>query len=387
MADNRLKPDYNQQDPYRHVAAGRKAIGALILAALVALGALLLADRSADGQELRFFRIGTGTAGGTYFPIGGMIASAISGPPGAPDCEHGGTCGVPGLIAVALTTEGSVANIEMLQSGIIEAAMVQADVAFWAVTGTGPFTGQPPMVDIAAIGRLYTEQLHVVVDAESEIHEFADLAGHRVSLGPIGSGTLVLSRSLLEAFGLAEDDMDAFYLRPEESADLLAEGGLDAFLIVGGAPILAVADLAERHDIRLVPVDGAEVIQLIYQQPFLVSTRISGASYEGVEAQRTLGVGSLLVVRRSLDNDTVYRLTRALWHPTTSTLLTNSHPRGRDIVMVDAMRGVPIPIHPGAEAFYRLVGLAPRSTDQPSLRPENTPESLAEAQALLSPQG
>lgn len=378
MADNRLKPDYDQQDPYRHVNAGRKALGALILAVLVALGALLFADRSAEGQELRFFRIGTGTAGGTYFPIGGMIASSISGPLGAPDCTRGGTCGVPGLIAVALTTEGSVANIEMLQSGLIEAAMVQADVAFWAVTGTGPFTGQPPMVDIAAIGRLYTEQLHVVVDAESDIWELPDLAGHRVSLGPIGSGTLVLSRSLLEAFDMSEEDMDAFYLRPEESADLLAESGLDAFLIVGGAPVLAVSDLAERHDIRLVPVDGAEVIQLIYNQPFLVNTRISGTSYHNVQAQRTLGVSSLLVVRRSLDDDTVYRLTRALWHPTTSTLLTNSHPRGRDIVLVDAMRGVPIPIHPGAEAYYRLVGLAPRDSSQPSVRPEQAPPSLAE---------
>ncbi|MEM7445595.1 MAG: TAXI family TRAP transporter solute-binding subunit [Pseudomonadota bacterium] len=387
MSDDRLKPDYDNQDPYRHVAAGRKAVGALILALLLALAAILFVDRSAEGQELRFFRIGTGTAGGTYFPIGGMIASAISGPPGAPDCEHGGTCGVPGLIAVALTTEGSVANIEMLQDGLIEAAMVQADVAFWAATGTGPFVGQQPMVDIAAIGRLYTEQLHVVVDADSEIHEFADLVDHRVSLGPIGSGTLVLARSLLDAFGISEQDMDAQYLRPEEAADLLADGDLDAFLIVGGAPVLAVADLAMRHDIRLVPIDGAEVIQLIYDQPFLVNTRISGSSYQGVEAQRTLGVGSLLVVRRSLDDDTVYRLTRALWHPTTSTLLTNSHPRGRDIVLVDAMRGVPIPLHPGAEAYYRLVGIAPLEGGRPAISPAEAPPSLAEARRATSPEG
>ena len=78
-----------------------KNLGKLFATALVSLLAM---GNVAQAQDMTFFRIGTGGAGGTYFPIGGLIANAISSPPGARSCEKGGTCGVPGLIAIAVST-------------------------------------------------------------------------------------------------------------------------------------------------------------------------------------------------------------------------------------------------------------------------------------------
>lgn len=114
--------------------AGGRLPAALALAAMLAAaaaGAVL-------AQDLRFFRIGTGTTGGTYFPIGGLIANAVSNPPGARPCERGGSCGVPGLIAVAQSTSGSVENLEKLSAKAFESALSQADVAYWAYRGAGP---------------------------------------------------------------------------------------------------------------------------------------------------------------------------------------------------------------------------------------------------------
>ena len=101
-------------------------------------------------QDIRFFRIGTGGTAGTYYPIGGLLANAISNPPGSRACADGGSCGVPGVVATAVATNGSVANINGIQSGQLESGFTQSDVAFWAFTGTGIYDGKPKVGGPAA---------------------------------------------------------------------------------------------------------------------------------------------------------------------------------------------------------------------------------------------
>src|SRR5208282_1765360 len=91
-------------------------------------------------DELRFFRIGTAATTGTYFQLGGMLANVISKPPGSRDCDQGGSCGVPGLVAVAQATPGSDWNAAEVWAGQLESALVQADIAHWAYAGTWPAT-------------------------------------------------------------------------------------------------------------------------------------------------------------------------------------------------------------------------------------------------------
>src|SRR5215831_1254222 len=178
----------------------------------------------AAAQEITFFRIGTGGTAGTYFPIGGLIANAISNPPGSRPCNDGGSCGVPGLVATSVASNGSVANAAAIGAGTAQSGFVQSDVAYWAFTGTGVYEGRPKIDVLRAIANLYPESFQLVVRRGSSIKSVADLRGKRVSLDEPGSGTLVDARLILAAYGLSEKDLKAEYLPAQQVADKLKEG-------------------------------------------------------------------------------------------------------------------------------------------------------------------
>src|SRR5207248_3078811 len=131
----------------------------------------------------------TAATGGSFFEIGGVVAGAISGPAGGPPCGHGGTCGVPGLVAVAQATPGSIENLRMINGGQIESGFAQADLAGWAYHGIKIFAETGPQRQLRTIASLFPEAAHLVVRADSPIHKLADLKGKRISLGESGSGT------------------------------------------------------------------------------------------------------------------------------------------------------------------------------------------------------
>src|SRR5512140_2100624 len=142
------------------------------------LGMTLSALPAAAQQDITFFRIGTGGTAGTYYPIGGMIANAISNPPGSRPCADGGSCGVPGLVATAVASNGSVANINGIQSGQMESGFTQSDVAYWAYTGTGVYEGKPKVTDLRLIANLYPETIHVVARKGAGIGHAGRRANH-----------------------------------------------------------------------------------------------------------------------------------------------------------------------------------------------------------------
>ena len=166
-----------------------------LASAFAALALLFSAAGAAPAEEakLTFFRIGNGSTAGTYYPIGGIIAAAISNPPGGAPCADGGACGVPGLLASAMATAGSVENVEAIGRGRLESGFAQADVAHWAQTGTGNFAGLPPIENLRAIATLYPETLHIVARADAGIHSLADLRGKRVGI-IISGGNVDLAR-------------------------------------------------------------------------------------------------------------------------------------------------------------------------------------------------
>ncbi|SEH69035.1 TAXI family TRAP transporter solute-binding subunit [Paracoccus alkenifer] len=327
-------------------------------AGLTAAVVMALGATTASAQELQFFRIATGGTAGTYFPIGGLLANAISNPPGSRACEDGGACGAPGLVATAVASNGSVANVNGINGGTIESGFSQSDVAYWAYTGTGVWEGQPPVEDLRAIANLYPESIHLVARANAGIESVADLAGKKVSLDEPGSGTLVDARLILGAWGLSESDITPEYLKPNQAADLMRDGHMDAFFFVGGFPAGAIAELATSIPIKLVPLSGAEADAVIGEYGFFASNTVPAGTYNGVDEDVvTLAVGAQWITSAKQPDDLVYEITRALWNDNSRQLLDAGHAKGREILLENALDGVGIPLHPGAARFYSEAGL------------------------------
>lgn len=323
----------------------------------LAAAAVMAATGAAAAQEMTFFRIGTGGTSGTYYPIGGLLANAISAPPGSRPCEDGGACGVPGLVASALASNGSVANVNAIVGGTLESGFAQGDVATWAQTGTGIWEGKPPADTLRAIANLYPESIHLVASAASGISSVADLKGKRVSLDEPGSGTLVDAQLILAAAGLSESDITPEYLKPDQAADRMKDGAMDAFFFVGGYPAGAIAELASQQDVRIVPIEG-EVAAKVLENKFFATDIIPAGTYEGTTADvPTIAVGAQWVTSASQPDELIYGITKALWNDATRAQLDAGHAKGKQIVKENALAGVGIPLHPGAERFYKEAGL------------------------------
>jgi TRAP transporter TAXI family solute receptor len=367
-----------------------------------ALALLLWPAFSRADDALRFFRIGTAATTGTYFQIGGMLANVISKPPGSRDCDEGGSCGVPGLVAVAQATPGSAENAADVASGQIESALIQADIAHWAFAGSwpkdpscaapapapapvaeqqnqgvppnesapqsqetqqGPPAGttirqRGPFKNLRVISSLFPEYVHVMVRAESDIRSLADLKDKRVALGEPGSGTLEDSRLVLEAAGLSECDLKPSYLRLSEAAEALRRGDIDALFLVAGYPVPAVADLASLAKMRLVPVPAGMARALHAQYRFFAAGAIPGATYPGIDKETpSVAVTALWVTRTETPEDLVYAITAALWQPASRRILDSGHPAGKRIRLAGALLGFDLPLHPGSARYYRENGL------------------------------
>lgn len=313
---------------------------------------------AAAAEEAHFFRIGTAATGGSFFEIGGLVASAISGPASGPACGRGGSCGVRGLVAVAQATPGSIENLRLINSGQIESGFAQADLAGWAYNGDNLFAESGPLRRLRVIASLFPEAAHLVVRADSPIHSIADLKGKTVSLGESGSGSAADATVLLAAAGFGADDPKRKNLRPGPAAEELKEGTLDAFFLVGGYPVPVIRDLAAAMPIRLVPLEGAFVDKLRKTFAFYRNTEIPAGSYPGIDSDTpSLGFSALWLVNAEVDPDLVYAITQSLWNPATAPLLAALDPIGKRVRLERALDGLSVPLHPGAERFYREKGM------------------------------
>lgn len=325
-----------------------------------AVGAALLAGSVVHAQTPSFFRIGTGGAGGTYFPIGGSIANAISNPPGSKACEDGGACGVPGLIAIAQSTNASVQNNAAVQSGEMEAGMTAADVLLSMYQGTGDFAGKPHD-KLRVLANLFPEDLHLVLPKDGKLDGLGDLAGKRVGIAQAGSGTQVAVLQMLEAYGVNRENMDEAELNNSQSADRLADAQLDAYFYAAGWPVAAMVQLSSTKGMNLYSFSEEELAKINEIIPSYIPSIIPGGVYEGVENDTlTPAVSAMLVVSADQPEELIYGITKALWNDNTRNLLDNGHAKGKQIRPETALAGVAglgVPLHPGAERFYKEAGL------------------------------
>ena len=316
------------------------------------------------GEAKRLFRIGTGGLTGVYYPVGKLIAKGLTEPAEGKDTLKTGVQGVPGYIGVAQNSAGSIENVQMVTSGEIEAGIVQADVAAWSVRSEHAFAGDKSVRDVRAVASLYPEKFQIVTRRDANIRNVMDLRGKRISIDEIGSGTLAVMRIVLEAHGLSEKDLLPVYLKPVFTHDKMVKGDLQGFVMMAGAPMEAVTQLL-KIGISLVPI-APEMASLIGKRfPYLVPTKIPAGVYPGIPDTPTLQVNALLVVSSAMHDDLVYQVTAALWSEQTLSLLKSGHPQGKSITPQTALTGISIPLHPGAERFYREHDMMPKETHSP----------------------
>ncbi len=347
-------------------------LAVLLLAPLALMG---LGAAPADTTQRIAFQIATGSSSGTYFPIGQMLASLISHPPGVGRCEVEGRCGPIGLIAAARASEGSVANVRAVSEGRVSSGLAQADIVADAAEGRGLFK-DAKVENVRAIASLFPETVHVVVLAESDIEGLADLRGKRISIDAEGSGTNATARAILSAFKITEKRATFAFENADASSAKLIDGELDAFFFVGGAPLGVVAELAREGKVRLLPIEGKEIDKLLEKAPHLTKAEIAADVYDGIDATPTIETHAVWIVNAGVADDVVYAITRALWHPDNRGLLDSGHPKGEAIRFEGAREGLPVALHPGAERYYAEAdadAAAPPGADATQIAPAPPP--------------
>jgi TRAP transporter TAXI family solute receptor len=285
-------------------------------------------------------RMATGGNTGTYYAFGSAVGQILT---------------EKTKIAVTVQSTGaSKANIQLVDAGEVELAIVQNDVMDYAYKGTDLFTGEQTQA-FSAMAALYAEVCQVVINPASGIRTVADLKGKNVSVGDAGSGVEFNARQILEAYGLTFNDITKQNLSFGASADALRDNKIDAFFCVAGAPTTAIVDLALGKEIAILEIDDAHAAALAARYPFYTQFPIPAGSYRGVSnAVKTVAVKATFIVSKSLSEDTVYRLTKTLFESKAE--ITQAHAKGAELSPEYAVSGISVPFHPGAEKYLREIG-------------------------------
>ena len=292
-----------------------------------------------------FFAIATGGTGGTYYPLGGMLAQLLS---------NNVTIGGKKLSATAETSNASVANATLLGKMEIESAFVAADILDAGFKGIKQFDGKA-MANLRALGSLYPETVQLVVRAGASINSFSDIKGKSVSSGAPGSGQWQLLGDLLEAHGIKREEVKEDFSSFAQALEKIKDGNLDATLITAGAPTASITELSNAHDIKIIPLAGPGIEKLQAVSPYYARAVLPANTYKGQTADvATIAVRAIWATHAELDNEMAYQLTKALYENTET--LSKVHVMGKQISLQTALESVSIPLHPGAERYFKEKG-------------------------------
>jgi TRAP transporter TAXI family solute receptor len=321
----------------------------------IALGASLagvaLPSSSLLAQPRQLVVIASGWVVGVYYPIAGAMSRIAY---SAPDLN---------IRAVVESSGASVANAQLVGAGDADLALIQNDIAYYAVRGSAlpEFAGRP-VTTMTALFTVFSEPVHVVARRAAGVKSVRDLRGKRVILGPSASGTEQNALQILEAYGLRESDLGrALRVEAAAAAEQIREGQVDAAFFTTGLGSVVVLDTLVRGQATLVPIEHAQGQALRQKYPFYTLETIPTAAYKGLAGDvPTVAVRAMVVARSGLPEDLVYRFTRAIFDNLGQ--LHAADPAARGLTLPTALRGLPIALHPGAARFFTERGVSSKET-------------------------
>lgn len=330
-------------------AAG--VVGILILAAGIGVASRpfwgsatssLRPDKTSEPQ-LMILTIGTADSGGTMYPVGSAIAQAL-------------TEKEPFLKVNTSASNGSLANVQGIENGQIDMGLVSADVALVAYEGKAEFSGKP-VENLRVIAAVYSSLSNWMVRENADIVYVHDLIGKRVALGPEGSTTELSARNALTVLGINKNNTQFLNYGLGTAGTAVMENDVDAVHGFAGIPINGLEEMAQKTPTRLLQYTDEELHKILARNASYSRSIIPAGTYTGqTQPVETFGVKCLLCVSADMDEELVYTITKALYDSVDE--MAEEQPVMAEMKKEDfCYSNLPVPLHPGAEKFYRERGL------------------------------
>jgi len=317
--------------------ASGKGTGKIItlLAAVLVLGLFISSAFAAT-----FLNIGTGTTGGTYYPVGASMAKIWNSK-------------IKDMKANAQSTGGTAQNIQLIGKGEAEVGFADG-LYYYAYIGKGAFEGNPQK-ELRALLPLYPEPIHFLVPKGSGVKTVADLKGKRVSTGAVGSGTEMTAKTLLRLAGLDPDkDVRCEPLGLSDTASAMADKHIDAALTVGALGIAGVVEMCTLGIVEFIDLPDDLVKKVTEEMPYMNPFTVPADFYKGqTKPVKTFGSWNVLIATEKLPDDLAYRMTKSLFENKKDLTVVSKTMENMDAKNVGNIK---IPLHPGAEKYFREIG-------------------------------
>ncbi|HLS17040.1 MAG TPA: TAXI family TRAP transporter solute-binding subunit [Paenalcaligenes sp.] len=308
----------------------------------VAAAAMLAVGGPALAQKTQFINILTGGQSGVYYPLGVALAQIYA--------EE-----IPNARATAQVTKASAENMNLLQAGRGELAWSLADSVSDAWEGNEEAGFKSKLDKLRGVARTYNNFIQIVANADSGIETLEDLKGKRISVGAARSGTELNARAIFKAADMSYDDFDKVeYLSFGESVELMKNRQIDATLQSAGLGVSSIRDLATAIDIQVISIP-AEIVENVGSPAYIPAT-IPAGTYDGQDVDiPTAAIPNFLVTHEDVPEEVVYEMTKVFFDNLES--LQSTHNVIKTVDIEKAVEGMPVPVHPGAERYYKEVGV------------------------------
>ncbi len=307
--------------------------------------AAIMGAGTVNAQE--FITIGTGSVTGVYYPTGSAICKLVN----KNRQQHNIRCSVE-------STGGSIYNVNTIRASELDFGIVQSDWQYHGYNGTSKFEQQGPYKNLRAMFSLHTEPFNIITRADSGINNVKDLEGKRVNIGNPGSGDRATMSMVMDTMGWTIESFQlASELKGSERSQALCDNKIDAYIYMVGHPNGAIKEATTSCDAKLVPVTGPEIDKIVADNPYYAYSMVPVGMYRGTEQNvQSFGVAATMVTSTDVPDAVAYNVAKAVFENFDT--FKRLHPAFATLKKEDMVKaGLSIPLHPGAEKYYKEVGL------------------------------